>query len=435
MLRDRFIKTYDTLGLRGSALGRLIFWLVRAFYRVAQRFRRAGRILLGDFPATRPESAFLETDRPDAAEGMIAFRVGGGIGDHLIAARHIRDLIAAAGEFRFDVYSSRPEVARWIFSTMAQFNRCYDDYFSWNDRQNYKYYGLAMTVTQFITIQYEYIKWGRINREWPKLVSICQNIDRFRHSRHLNEIISVHPYLDGSLGAKAMFTNLNRNNFVSAMSGIPYGGHRLEIAFDESLSQKLGLLQRPYLTIHNGFDAEFHSTADLVSRSTKAYPHFAELLKILRARRGDLFVVQLGSQTSQPIEGVDVQLIGETKLADVAAILSGSMLHIDSETGLVHLAACVGTVSCVMFGPTPAAYFGYDENINIAPRVCGGCWWTTKDWMINCPRGFKEPICLSETSPEAVADAILRHLDRREVDGGRLTDLPAMKQRSGLPAV
>jgi ADP-heptose:LPS heptosyltransferase len=86
-------------------------------------------------------------------------------------------------------------------------------------------------------------------------------------------------------------------------------------------------------------------------------------------------VVQLGVQTRRPIAGVGQRLIAKTDLTKITVILSGSLLHIDSENGLVHLAACLGTVLCVMFGPTAATYFGYEENINITPRVCGGCWW------------------------------------------------------------
>jgi hypothetical protein len=433
MLRDRFTSTYDALGLHGTVLGRSISWIARLIYGVGRRLRRAGRALRGDFGDRQRASAPVEIDRPEGVEGLVAFRIGGGIGDHLIAARYIRDLSTAAGEFRFDVYSSRPAVARWVFGAISQFNRCYDEYFAWNNSQNYKYYDAAITVTQFVIIHHEHVKWNRLNREKPKLVSICQSIDRFRHAYHLNEIISVHPFLDGFLGSKAVFMNLSRHTFPSAMSGIAYGGHRLRVPLDESMIQSYGLQERRYLTVHNGFDAEFHSAPDSTKRSTKAYPHFDLVVELLRARRPDLFVVQLGSQTSRPIPGVDLQLINKTDLPAVAAILAGSLLHIDSETGLVHLAACVGTVSCVMFGPTPAAYFGYNENINMTPRTCGGCWWTTREWMLNCPRGFKEPICLSETPPEAVADAIVAYLDAREDDADLLAGPPAMLRQVSTP--
>lgn len=348
---------------------------------------------------------------PDTTGILVAIRIGGGIGDHLLAARYVRDLLAAAGDFRFDVYTSRVEAATWIFRGFPQFNRCYDEYFSWYARRFYRHYPLALTISQFVVLQHDDVLWPELHAQCPKLARICETLDRFRHARDLNEIIEAHPRLDNLLGTKAFFMSLDRHTFGHAMSGIGYGGPRLALAVDPALRARFGLDGRAYVTVHNGFDAEFETDYAYAKRSTKVYPHFDALLALLRRRRPDLFVVQLGTKTSVPIEGVDLQLINRTTLDDLAAILAGSSLHIDNESGLVHLAACLGRRACVMFGPTPAAYFGYDGNINIAPRTCGGCWWATRDWMTNCPRGFAQPVCLADTPPEAVAEAVLAALD------------------------
>jgi hypothetical protein len=390
-------------GLHRSRLGAML-------RRVVQFSRRAGRA--GGAGSWSPPGI----EKPDTSGVLVAFKIGGGIGDHLIAARYIRDLIAAVGEFRFDIYSSRPATANWIFSGMSQFNRCYDDYFSWSLAKFYKHYPIAMWISQFVVLYEESTQWVTLHKLAPKLVRICESISRFRIARGLEEIIHAHPRLDNLLGTTAVFANLNRHNFAQAMSEIRYGGHSLSLPLDSSLRSKFALHERRYVTIHNGFDSEFQTGNGFADRSTKVYHHFEAVLSRLRTSYPDLFVVQIGSTTSRPIDGVDLQLINKTTLAEATAILAGSMLHIDGESGLVHLAACIGTVSCVVFGPTPAAYFGYDENINITPHVCGGCWWSTKEWMTNCPRGFEEPICLAQTSPEKVANAILAHLDRQELD-------------------
>jgi hypothetical protein len=83
------------------------------------------------------------------------------------------------------------------------------------------------------------------------------------------------------------------------------------------------------------------------------------------------------------------------------------------------MAACLGTRSCVLFGPTDADYFGYPQNINMRPGCCGGCWWTTDSWMDQCPRGFASAPCMDSIPPEDV----VRHLVRT------LRNLPA--PRSG----
>ena len=73
----------------------------------------------------------------------------------------------------------------------------------------------------------------------------------------------------------------------------------------------------------------------------------------------------------------------------------------------MHLATCVGTRSVVVFGPTPSDYFGYPENINISPSLCGSCWWTTRSWMDNCAMDYPEARCLTEQPPENVAQQAL----------------------------
>jgi hypothetical protein len=389
-----------------------------AALRELREFRN--RMVQGPEGAAASGSGAWRKGRPDTTGILIAFRIQGGIGDHLLAARYVRDLLAAVGDFRFDIYSSRLEAAAWIFGTFLQFNRCYDEYFSWNALQFYRYYPLAMIISQFVVFQHEDADWVELHREHPKLVRVCEAIERFRHAQDLNEIIAVHPRLDGLLGSKAVFMNLDRHSFAHAMSGIAYGGHRLRLNLDPGLSERAGLNNRPYVTIHNGFDAEFLTTHGYAARSTKVYPHFDAVVALLRRQLPDLHIVQLGAATSRPIEGVDLQLIGRSSLRETAAILAGSSLHIDNESGLVHLAACVGTRSCVLFGPTPPAYFGYEENLNMAPRLCGGCWWATKDWTTNCPRGLDRPVCLHETPPDAVAGTILAALERQTIGMSRM---------------
>jgi hypothetical protein len=349
-------------------------------------------------------------DIPDTTNVLAAFKITGGIGDHLIAARYIRDLMAAVGEFRFDIYSARPAVARWAFGSVTGCNQCYHEFFCWDRGEVFRHYIFSAWIQQFVLVYGEYVKWLSLNLQRPKLISVCESLDRFQALHDLRPIIDQHPRFDCLLGAKAAFTNLTRYDLAHTMSGIRYGGPRLDLRTDPLFGQELGLTGSPYVTIHNGFDTEFRIEGRLVDKSTKVYPHFPEVIELLRNRCPNLRVVQLGSTTSERLKGVDVQLINKTTLPQAASIIAGAALHIDNESGLVHVAASVGTPSCVLFGPTPSAYFGYRENINLEPRVCGGCWWATSDWMINCPRGFDRPVCLGETSPEIVAEAVAAFL-------------------------
>jgi ADP-heptose:LPS heptosyltransferase len=221
-----------------------------------------------------------------------------------------------------------------------------------------------------------------------------------------------HPLMDAALARKAVFMGMNRHNFLHGMSGIAYGGDVFPVATDTAALEKFGLTGKRYVTIHNGFDLKQERLVGKGKRATKCYPHFNEVVAGLRHRFPGLCVVQLGATTSAPVAGVDLALLGRAALPETAEILRNSALHIDNESGLVHLAACLGVKSCVIFGPTDPDFFSYEGNINLRPPFCDGCWWVTDDWMVTCPRGFGEARCMSEQRPETVIEAIASHLMR-----------------------
>jgi ADP-heptose:LPS heptosyltransferase len=140
-------------------------------------------------------------------------------------------------------------------------------------------------------------------------------------------------------------------------------------------------------------------------RATKCYPHFDQVIASLRTSHPDVTFVQIGIHTSEKIESVDISLLGKTSLPEATGLIRGALFHIDNEGGLVHLAAAMGTRSCVVFGPTSSRYFGYPANINVDPGFCGGCWWITETWMNHCPRGFTTARCMTEQPAVVVARA------------------------------
>jgi ADP-heptose:LPS heptosyltransferase len=107
------------------------------------------------------------------------------------------------------------------------------------------------------------------------------------------------------------------------------------------------------------------------------------------------------------IEGVDLNLVGKISFLEAAAVLERARLHIDGESGLVHLRHLLGGRSVVMFGPTPAEYFAYADNCNIVSKDCRGCMWMTDDWFEVCPRGLAESRCMASiATTEVLKDVI-----------------------------
>src|SRR6185369_8493444 len=99
-----------------------------------------------------------------------------------------------------------------------------------------------------------------------------------------------------------------------------------------------------------------------------------------------------------------------TSLHEAAWVLKNSLLHVDGDSGLVHMARALHTKSIVMFGPTNSEFFHYEANEKLVSKNCTNCWWSTQDWMRSCPRGLKEPECMTSIAPHEVLTRVARHL-------------------------
>lgn len=148
-------------------------------------------------------------------------------------------------------------------------------------------------------------------------------------------------------------------------------------------------------------------------------------------------VVQIGSHHSAQFEGVDLSLVDLTSIGEVAWILKHSLLHVDGESGLVRMARALHTTSIVLFGPTSPSFFSFERNINLVSGVCNDCWWSKQDWMSFCPRGLKEPECMTSIEPEQVLQAAADYLSdikptKLEISSAALYDETNIPARSAL---
>ena len=337
----------------------------------------------------------------------IAFLLTGSLGDHIAGARFVRDLSKHAGPFVFDVYSSRPAAARWLFSTFSNCRACYDEATSWD--QNRQGYPLGLWVMQFVSIDRDCYDPARVRAANSVLAEVAETIDKAEGQYEL--FIANTPRTDSLLARRAHFMGVGRNRISHNIAGLSYGGDEIDVGSLNGVLERFELDGKRYITVHNGFDVDYSFLAKDVlvpepDRSTRAYQGFDKVISTLKGEYRDIAVVQVGGQSSLPIPRADVNLINRTSLGETAELLRGAMLHLDSEGGLVHLASAVGTRCAVVFGPTPVAYFAYKDNINLPPPVCGDCWWATEDWQTNCPKGMLRPQCLSERTPDSIVEAV-----------------------------
>ena len=270
-------------------------------------------------------------------------------------------------------------------------------------------YDVIMTLGDFPS--YDFLRQERLGRIAPEVLRKLTAAVQIQ--RPYRAFIDAQPLFDGLFATFASQSGLHRLDLLGWLGNVRLGQHDPLLASPKidgySRFHELGLAERPYVTIHNGWDnvAHRHTT-----NATKSWPvsHYERFVAAFKQQFPQVLVVQLGAKTSRPIAGIDIGLLDDTTLHEAAWILKHSLLHVDGDSGLVHLARALHTKSIVLFGPTNHEFFSYEQNVTCASTVCGNCWWSTPDWMRSCPRGLPEPECMQSIEPDEVLDLAERHL-------------------------
>lgn len=223
------------------------------------------------------------------------------------------------------------------------------------------------------------------------------------------------PYLDGQLAEIAIAHGGSRITNLGWFTGLDIDQNDpAPITLDSGLSSKvlnkLGLVNLSYITIHDGLNLNTaFSHGNLTRNWPKAY--WKELVRLIKQPFPSIKIVQIGAKTSTPFDFVDISLVGKTTVADLPYILKNSLLHIDGESGMVHLANFTLTPCIVLYGPSKSAYLGYARNTNIEAPFCGGCMNIAKNWMTQCILGYPpEKQCLATITPQMVFEAVSKRL-------------------------
>lgn len=241
----------------------------------------------------------------------------------------------------------------------------------------------------------------------PKILDNYPNFRRFHNGDYM--------YYGGALGPLSNRENFPFINHQAAELGLKLGLNRItmpqwsigmpppyvypKITPVISALPHISLPER-YITINDGWNATFKT------RMTKAYPVERWVKFIELAQKEGLKVVQIGSIDVGEDLPVDLNLRGQTTLAESFYILSESDCHVDIEGGLVHAAAALGIRSVVMHGPTDREFFSYSQNINLAvPGACQNCWWLLPRWAESCI-ARKDAECMKH-DPQVVLNSVL----------------------------
>jgi lipopolysaccharide heptosyltransferase II len=164
---------------------------------------------------------------------------------------------------------------------------------------------------------------------------------------------------------------------------------------------------------------------------SKLWPvdHWAALAR--RLRQAGLDLALTGSEADRPVTGAIVDqaalgpglldLAGRLSLRELAALLGLARMLVATDTGVMHLAAAVGTPVLALFGPTSPGRTGPHGAGHRVLRLgleCSPC------FKRSCPR----PRCLLEMPADLVAQAALAHF-------GSQTGDPAPQAASSVDSV
>ena len=341
---------------------------------------------------------------------LVAARITGGLGDYVVISRVIRELFSLSdGKLRFYIFCSAPGKGQWVWKNDSFVEQVYDEIFY----DNYSLlFDCTLFLNQFIYYDERIINIEKIMRLAPKFGKALASCQKKR--KDWNIFIENHPVLDGAFAHTAVALNYNRHNYIYHLLGISAGKIKQDFFLDDSFVADLRKKHKKWITINTGFDDNFVISEKI---ATKCYPqeNWNKALSLLREKIPDIAIIQIGGEKSYPIQGVHENLAGKTTIAQAVGVLKESILHIDIEGGLVHIAAGLGIKSVVLFGPTSIDYFGYPDNINLKSDYCGDCWWTTERWMEACPRNHGSARCLKLLSPERVVEAVDKELRNMEV--------------------
>jgi len=191
--------------------------------------------------------------------------------------------------------------------------------------------------------------------------------------------------------------------------------HRLKLdgmaaARMKAMLEQRGLGMGPLIVLHPG-----------PTWPVKEWPEagWVELVAELR-RRGFFNLVQLGVGKHPQlgalprinIPGV-LPLVDQLTVEDTVALVAQADLLIGIDSGLMHIAASVGTPAVGMFGPTSPQFLYAKSSISsfVVSRVeCQGCHHRVPrmHWMTGCPYNIR---CMKEISVEAVLREIIQRLE------------------------
>ena len=345
-----------------------------------------------------------ETNLINNSQLRIGIIFTGGLGDQIMQLCIYQQLVEIDKDCIIDIIvpQKRMEFAKCIFFHQARLGKIKE----WDmSERDYNVYSIVLKLDfeiEIVKFDLEYVK--KKSHKLAKKILQLQNYNKYEFLGLPVNTYSSRMKIDrAKFEGKNHYTMYNCNNIFNIVN------QKVKLEINEVYVEQFKQLKlgKRYCTYNYGAD-DVSGNGKL---QTKLWPYkyherFNQLFKKVFPT---IELVQLGGKNATKIPYADRYILGE-RLEIVEHILKNSLLHIDCEGGLVHLATQLETKCCVLFGPTPAWFYGYPQNINIESTVCGECIYMYQDWFTCCHRNGKAE-CMKSITPQIVMEKIKQYLD------------------------
>ena len=338
----------------------------------------------------------------------IAFTVTGGLGDSIIAKKILTAAIELVPDCAVDlscVNENHKLYANTFYTDIKNLNLILlrEEFY----KDNFQKYDLAFYVAGSGAVMVDHFNEQVLQALAPALFQAVTKIKNY-NAENAKRRISYGNAMYLRNYALSKILNKNCYEILSCDGALPIRDDKVNIPLKPECKSEFDKLKLGnYITIYSDIERD----AKRPKNKTWPMPYLVEFVALMKRYLPQIEIVQCGGGRDAEIENVDRHFLG-TDFELTKYILANSLLQVGSEGGLVHLATQLGTKCLVLFGFTPAEYYGYKRNINLVSDICMPCInvWENGSGR-TCMRGNKEPPCMLYHTPRKVFEVTRNWLE------------------------
>jgi ADP-heptose:LPS heptosyltransferase len=321
----------------------------------------------------------------------------GGMGDGIMDTAFINRIVEIVPDVVIDVCGQ--PFLKYVYYGIKNIRNIYDE----NATDDMDYYGYDLVVMGGWHVDVKFCKYEKLKEKSEILYNlVIESENRLKEYEKTSKVGMIYYRVkEAQINNKDRFWLMGYGDLWNLSSEI------MELKLNPDFMEEyknLGLGK--YITINSGVDKRF--VKDMESVKTWSLEYFTKFILKFKKAYPQIQVVQISGKDAPIIKGADRYIMG-SHLEVAKYVLKSSLLHIDSEGGLVHMATALRTKCVVLFGATPMV-LSYRNNINICADTCLGCFDLRHDWNTHCINNTKFKKCMFDITPDMVMDKVKEYM-------------------------